>query len=111
MKTLQTITGKRLKTGQRRDLRWNHDGPLINVRKKVRSFEVYLECGHQQNVPFGRRPQVGKRMQCETCLDACFTPAPKVHVCTYCGVVGDDLTLDMDGRCESGSAHRWTVSS
>jgi hypothetical protein len=60
--TLREITGKRLRT--RTEIVRTMRG---NQRHTRRTFEVFLECRHTVEVPFGRRPQIGKKMTCPEC--------------------------------------------
>lgn len=63
---LRKITGKRLR------LLTVHVAavwPRSAYHRRVREFQVFLECGHEANVPFGRRPQVGRRMRCAQCAE------------------------------------------
>lgn len=60
---LREITGKRLRTRRVPVLRC-HGRPYYRTQK---TFEVFLACKHVVEVPFGRRPQVGRSMTCRTC--------------------------------------------
>ena len=61
---MREITSKRLRTRRVPVLR-SHGRPYWRT---ARTFEVFLECKHVVEVPFGRRPQVGRKMTCPECV-------------------------------------------
>lgn len=60
---MREITGKSLRIQVRRTL-------LVRGSRVYRhkTFLVSLACGHQTEVPFGRRPKLGRKMTCHTCV-------------------------------------------
>jgi len=63
---LRKITGKRLRTRRVPVLRMSNY-PCYRTQKV---FQVFLDCRHEIEVPFGRRPQVGKKTTCHECAKA-----------------------------------------
>jgi hypothetical protein len=61
---MREITGKRLRV--RPVCVDTMRGPQRHLRK---TFTVFLECKHVVEVPFGRRPQVGRKMTCPECVE------------------------------------------
>lgn len=71
---LRKITGKRLRhdyvpVEYSRRISIFDDAVSVKVKghRRVRRFSVYLECGHTIEVPFGRRPQIGRQIRCYHC--------------------------------------------
>ena len=63
MNPMRTIISKRIKF-KRRPRTWKG---WYAPRVPSRRFDVFLSCQHVIEVPFGRRPQLGKKMRCKEC--------------------------------------------
>lgn len=71
---LRTITNTRVRRHQYKSLGYYRTEDRGYVTRTVhhtyRTFDVFLECRHTIcDVPFGRRPKVGRRMRCERCFE------------------------------------------
>lgn len=65
---LRMIVAKRVLFGQKKVYTIRPGLPNPWYFKRTKWFEVLLSCQHLVQVPFGRRPKVGKRMRCPECL-------------------------------------------
>ncbi len=66
---LRLITGVRSHHGYRRVVRLAKGGHLQEYAARCRYWRVRLECGHDLDVDWSRKPRVGARMRCAQCSE------------------------------------------